>query len=301
MLPAPPVSSRPGPKRPGPSCGRNRPSRNAPQRPFGPAPCSPIKRKGSFRFLAPSSPNRYQPKYQIRSTYLMSDDAVLRVPRSTGGALAQGRRDGGLVPAAVDGHGDLFAGLVVADGGDHLTRVLDRPAVDRGHQVADLEAGLGGRAARGDLLDEGAVLAVGGVAHGHAEVAGLDLLALDDGRGRLGGEVDRDGEADADVDADDAALAVGEQAAGVARVDGGVGLDDLAAVLQDPVGGADDPGGHGLVEAEGAADGHGELPDLDGLADGERRRLEAGAVDLDHGDVADLVGADDLAGQLGAI
>jgi hypothetical protein len=32
------------------------------------------------------------------------------------------------------------------------------------------------------------------------------------------------------VDADDAAPAVGEHAAGVARVDGGVGLDDLAAV-----------------------------------------------------------------------
>ncbi len=96
------------------------------------------------------------------------------------------------------------------------------------------------------------------------------------------------------VDADDPASAVGEHAAGVARVDRGVGLDDLAP-FEDPVVGADDPGGHGLVEAEGAADGDRELPDLDVLADGEGRRLEAGAVDLDHADVVELVGAEDLA------
>src|SRR4029453_16984509 len=269
--------------------------------------------KGSFPFLAPSSPNRYQPKYQIRSTPLMSDPAPPSVPRSAGRALGQGGRDGGFAPATDDAERDLVAGLVGPDGGDHLAVVLDRLAVDGDHQVAGLDAGLGRRAVRGDLLDEGAVAATGGgERRGHAEVADLDLPPLADGRGRLGGDVDGDGEADADVavgvvagadgvvDADDAAMAGGEHAAGVARVDGGVGLDDLAA-LEEPVGGADDPGGHGLVEAERAADGDRELADLEVLADAERRRLEAGAVDLDHGHVVDLVGADPLALQLGAV
>src|SRR4029453_19243804 len=263
--------------------------------------------KGSFPFLAPSSPNRYQPKYQIRSTPLMSDPAPPSAPRSAGGALGQGGRDGGFAPATDDAERDLVAGLVGPDGGDHLAVVLDRLAVDGDHQVAGLDAGLGGRAVRGDLLDEGAGAATGGgERRGHAEVADLDLLALDDGRGRLGGDVDGDGEADADVAvgvvagaggvveaeaaawggggfaAHAAAMGGGEHAAGVARVDGGVGLDDLAA-LEEPVGGADDPGGHGLVEAERAADGDRELADLEVLADAERRRLEAGAGDLGRG------------------
>src|SRR5215213_4579356 len=242
----------------------------------------------------------------------MSDPAAPSVPRSGGGTLGQRGRNGGFVPAADDLQGDLVAGLVGADAGGQLAVVGDRLAVDADHQVAGTEPGLGGRAARGDVLDEGPGLAAGRRGHVHAQVADLDLLALDDGRGRSGGEVDRDGEADADVavgvgagldgvvDADDAAPTVGEHPAGVARVDGGVGLDDLAAV-EVAVGGADDAGGHGLVEAEGAADGHGELADLEGLAHGEGRGGQAGAVNLDHGHVVELVGAEDLAGQPGAV
>src|SRR5215211_632522 len=130
----------------------------------------------------------------------MSDSAAPSVPRSAGRALGQGGRDGGFAPATDDAERDLVAGLVGPDGGDHLAVVLDRLAVDGDHQVAGLDAGLGRRAVRGDLLDEGAVAATGGgERRGHAEVADLDLLALDDGRGRLGGDVDGDGEADADV------------------------------------------------------------------------------------------------------
>src|SRR5215211_6721228 len=243
----------------------------------------------------------------------MSDHAVSSVPRSAGGTLGQRGRNGRFVPAADDLQGDLVAGLVGADAGAELAVVGHRLAVDGDHQVPGAEPGLVGRAARGDLLDERPVLAAGGRGHGHAEVADLDRLALDDGGGRPGGQVDRDGEADADVavggvgagldgvvDADDATPAVGEHAARVARVDGGVGLDDLAAV-EVPVGGADDAGGHGLVEPEGAADGDRELPDLEGVAQGEGRHGQAGAVDLDHGHVVELVGAEDLAGQPGAV
>src|SRR4029450_9802801 len=107
----------------------------------------------------------------------MSDDAAPAVPRSAPRPLAQRGRDGGLAPVAVDGDGDLVAGLVGPDAGDHLAGVLDRLAVDGGDQVAGLEAGPGGGAVRGDLLEEGAVLAAGGGQRGgHAQVAGLDRL-----------------------------------------------------------------------------------------------------------------------------
>src|SRR5215217_6320798 len=201
----------------------------------------------------------------------MSDHAAPSVPRSTGGTLGQRGRNGCFVPAAGDPEGDLVAGLVAPDAGDHLAVVLDRLPVDRGPQVAGPEAGLGRQVDRDGEPD--ADVAVGAVA----------------------------GRADGAVDADDPPVAVGEHPAGVAWVDGGVGLDDLAAVVQDPVGRADDPGGHGLVEAEGAADGDRQLADLDVLADGERGRGETGAVHLDHADVVQVVGADDLALELGAV
>src|SRR5829696_9463757 len=109
----------------------------------------------------------------------MSDPASASVPRSGGGTVGQRGRNGGFVPTADDLQGDLLAGLVGADAGGQLAVVGDRLAVDADHQVAGAEPGLGGRAARGDVLDEGAVLPAGGLGHGHAEVADLDLLALD--------------------------------------------------------------------------------------------------------------------------
>ena len=76
---------------------------------------------------------------------------------------------------------------------------------------------------------------------------------------------DGDGEADADVagdraedrggDADQAAAQVEEAAAGVAGVDRGVDLDHRDALVVGAADGADDAGGDGVLEAEGAADG----------------------------------------------
>ena len=76
-------------------------------------------------------------------------------------------------------------------------------------------------------------------------------------------------EDDGGVDADDFAAGVDERAAGVAGVEGGVGLDD---VVDEPAGGAaegsahgaDDAGGDGGLEAVGIADGDHELADLQG-------------------------------------
>ena len=95
--------------------------------------------------------------------------------------------------------------------------------------------------------------------------AGRDLrqqVGMDDQR--LGG-VDRDREAnalcaarDGAVDADHLAPLVDQRPAAVARVDGRVGLDEVLVVREAHVGppcGTDDARGHGVVEAEGVADG----------------------------------------------
>ena len=60
----------------------------------------------------------------------MSDHAAPSVPRSTGGTLGQGGRNGRFVPTADDLQGDLVAGLVAADAGAQLAVVGDRLAVD---------------------------------------------------------------------------------------------------------------------------------------------------------------------------
>src|SRR3989339_948091 len=87
---------------------------------------------------------------------------------------------------------------------------------------------------------------------------------VDDIIGNLGGN----GEADADVaagaavdggiDPDHLTLEIEERAAGIAGIDGCVGLDEavIGAVAQGSTLAADNPGGNGLFEAEGVADGH---------------------------------------------
>ena len=107
----------------------------------------------------------------------------------------------------------------------------------------------------------------------------LDLAVLDELACDVLDGVDRDGEADADVaaglaldlgvHADHVAVRVQKRTAGVAVVDGRVGLDglvDLEAVrrLDPPLQRADDAGGDRPLEPEGIADGDDGVPDLDG-------------------------------------
>ena len=142
-------------------------------------------------------------------------------------------------------------------------------------------------------------------------VARIDEALVDQGLEDATDRVDGDGEADAGgladlaVDggrhADDPAAGVEQRAAGVAGVDGGVGLDDaldLAAVLgvERAVEAADDPGRQCPFQAEGVADGEDLLadPQLVAIAQGDREELVGGGVDTDHGHVVVRVGADDL-------
>ncbi len=149
------------------------------------------------------------------------------------------------------------------------------------------------------------------VVHGDAEIAVVYGAGADDlvggGLDDLGG----DGEAracegaaagdDEGVDADQFAMRVDQRAAGVAGVDGGVGLDEVAGLAAvfgvgvGPIKRADDAAGDGELEvAEGAAEGKHGLAgmQLGGVAPGDAGQV--GGVDLDDGQVVELVDADEL-------
>jgi len=158
----------------------------------------------------------------------------------------------------------------------------------------------------------GRVLRVDGL-HGETDVGVRHRLAGDDLVRDLNGVVTGDGEADARealggggverADAHELALRVDERAAGVARVDGRVDLDEVAVdgvaarglhklvAIQR----GDDALRDGLLETERAADGH------DPVADGEVGRVahldgrDRVSVEfrLYHGEVGRAVGADD--------
>ena len=117
--------------------------------------------------------------------------------------------------------------------------------------------------------------------------------------------VDRHGQAEPDagngrVDAHDASAGVGQRSARVARVERGIGLDDVldeprcAAIARPerPAERADDARRDRTAEAERVADGDHELADLEpaGVAEPSGRRVTFGA---DDGEIRERVTADD--------
>src|SRR4051794_87924 len=223
---------------------------------------------------------------------------------------------------ARDGVGEVVGrrDLLAVDGGDDVAAEPEHVAVELGDGVAAPDAGLRGRAAGRHGLHERAV-ADGQVEvveravdpeRRHAEEAAVDAaVALEIGHEPAGG-VDRDGEADADVavtaaagldlrvDPDHAAGGVEQRAAGVARVDRGVGLDDavdLEAVrrLDRALRGGDDARRERALEAERVADRDRRVADLDASRRAERQRRQLAGLrrDLEHRKVARLVAAED--------
>ena len=124
--------------------------------------------------------------------------------------------------------------------------------------------------------------------------------------------IDGDGEADVlglpgdrGVDADDVALEVEQRAAGVARVDRGVGLQEVGEVLAVGLGeaavlGRHDPGRHRRPagEVEGVADGDDLVAHLEGIGVAQRKGSEVVAVDVQDGEVRSGICGDDLGGDL---
>ena len=101
---------------------------------------------------------------------------------------------------------------------------------------------------------------------------------------------------DGGVDADELALRVHERAARVARIDGGIGLDEALDVgdaqLAAP-GCADDPHGDGLTDPEGIADrqrqvAHAQAPGVADRCGGQTLR-----IGLEHGEVGLRIDADE--------
>ena len=155
---------------------------------------------------------------------------------------------------------------------------------------------------------------VGDLLDAHAEPAAAQFAELaeliDDADDRLRGhrEADADRAAgrrdDRGVDADHFAVDVEQRTAGIAAVDGGVGLDVvvIGAGVDVAVARRDDAGRHRAAEAERIADRHHPVADahLVGIAELHRhqrlRRLE-----LQHREVGLLVDADQLGLDLGAV
>ena len=141
-----------------------------------------------------------------------------------------------------------------------------------------------------------------------------DLFVLDQLGHDLTREVDRDREADAliaaglavdlAVDADQLAARVDERAAGVARIDGGVGLDEVVVAGElriVPVGRRDDAKRHRLAERERVADREHPFGDAQLARVAPRQRREPASVDLDDGQIGVRIGADDGALQLAIV
>jgi hypothetical protein len=124
------------------------------------------------------------------------------------------------------------------------------------------------------------------------------------------GQVHRDREAEADVaghraarveaggvDADQLAVEVDQRAAGIARVDAGIGLDEVLVAGTRQVVAADrgdDARGHRLAHAERIADRDHEVADLQQVAVRQRDRGEVLRRDAHQGDVGVRVRAEEL-------
>ena len=147
--------------------------------------------------------------------------------------------------------------------------------------------------------------------HGRRTVRAAAPRRLDHGPHHAG----RNGEADAvaaagaredrRVDADQAPADVDERAAGIARIDGRVGLDEELIVGDADLRARqrrDDALRDGLADAERIADGENEIADLEllGIAELDRRQ-RGGALQAEHGKVGALVAQHDLGLELAPV
>ncbi len=208
-----------------------------------------------------------------------------------------------------DRHHELAAGAQHAElrraaerlGGEAVIEgvgIVDFLPVDRDDDVAGLEAGLRRRAFRHDIGDEraGRALqphAVGDVGGDRlqlgAEPGPLHRAAAALGRGHDDAHhVGGNGKADAlraagagedrRIDADQTALHVDQRAAGIARVDRGIGLDEELIVGDADLRARqrrDDALCHRLPDAERIADGEHDVADFERIGIGEVERREA--------------------------
>src|SRR5437867_3573997 len=211
---------------------------------------------------------------------------------------------------------DLRAHRRLGDAVPQLADGLHFLAVELHDYVAALEAGFEGRSLLVHVADQGALLfpdleGLGQVRRdlldGHAQPPADDLPDLDAALGDRLGERDRHGEPDAfvtarpgedrSVDADELPFEVHQRAAGVPRVDGRIGLDEVLIVRDAHIAapqGADDAHRDGLRKPEGAADRQDDVAHLELVVVAPLEVRQVRGFDLDDRQIGLRIHADDL-------
>ena len=237
----------------------------------------------------------------------------------TGDALvlhfAQGDVDADRLAVANDLQAGGRAGLHQRDLGRQIGRIVDVLLADPGDHIAGLQAGACRRPILLDLADQSAVrrLQAEGVDQrliqfldadtepSARDLAGLDQLLLD-----IRGDIDRNCErqalkaagaaVDLRIDADDFALQIEQRTTRIARIDRHVGLQErhVGAFGEGTCLGADDAGGGAVFETVGRADRQHRVADAAGAGIAELDHRQIGRRNLQHRDIALLVGADHL-------
>ena len=140
--------------------------------------------------------------------------------------------------------------------------------------------------------------------HGDAEVAALGNAGLDERDRHRARQVDRNRKADAGarfraadggVDTDHLPVEVDQRTAAVARIDGGIGLDEILVIGQSHLGAlfrADNALGHGLFQSTGISDGDHGFPHFDRVRIAQFGQGQVLGVDLQHRQVRRRIGAD---------
>src|SRR5260221_3976757 len=213
----------------------------------------------------------------------------------------------------LESHRGARAGL--ADNARQVDRILDVASVHREDDVAGLDPRLVGgtpgfpgahQSALRLLQSEGIGQFLAHALYGDPEPPAADLAVLL----QIGLDLHRDFDGDRErqshlaapaavelrVDAEHLARHVEKRPAGVARIDGDVGLDErhVGLVGQRARFGRDDARGHGVLEAERRTDRGDPLADAGFRRVPDPDRREIFRVDLDQGDVGAAVHADDL-------
>ena len=208
------------------------------------------------------------------------------------------------------GAAERLGGEAIIEGVD----VIDRLVVDRNNDVAGLETGLRGRAARRHVGDQrtGRPLELHAVGNVGGELLQLGaepgpqhgVAAAFGGGHHHPHHVGGNGEADAlraararedrGVDADQPAGHIDQRAARITRVDRSIGLDEELIVGDADLRARqsrDDAVRHGLTDAERIADGEHDVAHLErvGIGEIQHRKLLVRVLEAQHGEIAALV------------
>src|SRR5215510_13062133 len=223
-------------------------------------------------------------------------------------------------------HGELqaVANRGEADPVSQLCGAADRPAIGRYDDITFLDSALFRRRSGADLRDHGAFRerrrirsgdGGGQILDRDTDPAALHVAILHDLLHDPSRHVDRHSEANPDipasgrkhgrVDAEELAAHIDQGSAGIPRIDGRIGLDEILVALLAETGaaeGADNARCHSLSKAEGIADGDHEVTDFEAVAVAYGDGLEVlHALQAQYGNVRAGITPDELGSETPAI